>query len=252
MTRLDARPALAVVLICLACSSPDLERAPESGRPNIVCILADDLGYGDLGCYSSESRIPTPNLDELAREGMRFTDAHSPSSVCSPTRYGILTGRYCWRSWLSSSVLWAWDPPLIQPDRPTLPAFLQQRGYATICVGKWHLGWDWPTVGRQPRHGGPRTNVGIEVDFDRPIAGGPTTRGFDAYFGDDVPNFPPYCYIENDRTVGTPSQAKPDSMFGTPGPMLPGWKLDQVMPDITARAALWWWGRDPPTSWCIS
>ena len=224
------------MLVCLACSSPDLERAPESGRPNIVCILADDLGYGDLGCYSSESKIPTPNLDELAREGMRFTDAHCPSSVCSPTRYGILTGRYCWRSWLSSSVLWAWDPPLIQPDRPTVSAFLQQRGYATICVGKWHLGWDWPTVGREPRHGGPRTNVGIVVDFDRPIAGGPTARGFDAYFGDDVPNFPPYCYIENDRTVGTPSQAKPDSMFGTPGPMLPGWKLDQVMPDITARA----------------
>jgi arylsulfatase A len=206
----------------------------DSGRdkPNIVFILADDMGYGDLHCQNPESKVPTPVLDKLAEQGMRFTDAHSPSSVCTPTRYGILTGRYCWRSRLKSSVLWEWDEPLIEDGRLTVAQFLKDKGYTTACIGKWHLGWDWPTTdGRTAKAGG-----GRNVDFSRPIGGGPTAVGFDYYFGDDVPNFPPYCFIENDRTVGVPTESKPDGMFGIPGPMMKGWKLENVMPAITRKA----------------
>jgi len=201
-------------------------------RPNIVWIMADDMGYGDLACFNPESKIPTPNLDGLAREGIRFTDAHSPSAVCSPTRYGILTGRYCWRTRLKKSVLWPWDPPLIEKGRLTLPRMLKDAGYHTACIGKWHLGWEWPTTDGKPA----KAAGGRNVDFSRPIGGGPLAAGFESYFGDDVPNFPPYCFIENDRTAGIPKESKPKSMYGHPGPMVKGWKLEEVMPTITRKA----------------
>lgn len=214
---------------------PSVFAAADSRKeyPNIIFILADDMGYGDLACQNPESKIPTPNLDRLAAEGMRFTDAHSPSAVCSPTRYGILTGRYCWRSRLKSGVLRPWDKPLIEPDRLTVAQLLKDVGYHTACIGKWHLGWEWPT-----RDGKPLNNksAGSSVDFTKAIGGGPTAAGFDYYFGDDVPNYPPYCFIENDRTVGMPSVMKPQSMFGNAGVMLEGWKLDAVMPAITRKA----------------
>jgi hypothetical protein len=185
---------------------------------NIVIVLADDLGYGDPGCYNDQSKIPTPHIDRLAAEGLRFTDAHTPSSVCSPTRYGLLTGRYAWRTKLKRSVLWPWSLPLIEQDRLTLPAMLQQHGYHTACIGKWHLGWDWPidTDGYVSDEfdgvsiaANKRVPLGKRIAFSRPIASGPTSRGFNYYFGDDVPNFPPYCFIENDRSVGIPSVDKP-------------------------------------------
>ncbi len=200
--------------------------------PNIVYILADDMGYGDLACQNPESKIPTPNLDRLASQGCRFTDAHSPSAVCTPTRYGILTGRYCWRTRLKKGVLWAWDPPLIDAERLTVPAMLRKHGYHSACVGKWHLGWDWPTTDGEP----PKKDAVTNVDFTKPAANGPTTRGFDYYFGTAVPNFPPYCFIENDRTVGIPTETKPKSMFGHPGPMLPGWDLTDILPGLTDKA----------------
>ncbi len=206
--------------------------------PNIVLILADDLGFGDVGCQNAESKIPTPNLDRLAGEGMRFVDAHTPSAVCSPTRYGILTGRYCWRSRLKESVLWPWDPPLIEAERLTLPGLLRQHGYRTACIGKWHLGWNWPFV-KEVDKSRDRAVPADAIDWSKPIGEGPITRGFDCYFGDDVPNFPPYVFIENDRTLGVPSAQKPKEMFGSPGPMLPGWKLDAVMPAITRKAVDW-------------
>jgi len=213
---------------------PVLE-ASAAAKPNIVVILADDLGYGDLRCYNAESKIPTPNLERLCAEGMRFTDSHAPDAVCTPTRYGLLTGRYSFRSRLKSGVLRPWDPPLIEEGRLTLPALLREHGYATACIGKWHLGWDWPTKNGQP----PSSTGGIgNVDFTKPIASGPTTRGFDLYFGTDVPNYPPYCFIENDRTVGVPSVAAPlqKGGFNRPGPMLPGWSLTNIMPELTSRA----------------
>lgn len=192
--------------------------------PNIVYILADDFGYGDAACYNPKSKIPTPGIDRLAKEGMRFTDAHSGSSVCSPTRYGILTGRYAWRTKLRAGVLGPYDPPLIAADRLTVPAFLKQHGYHSACIGKWHLGWEWPKKGDQ-------------VVFDQPIKNGPTARGFDRYFGTDVPNYPPYCFIENDRTVGQPTGMKEErDLNGRPGPMLPGWKFDAILPTLAQKA----------------
>jgi len=184
------------------CSMVSLIRAKDEERvlPNIVYILADDMGYGDLACQNPDSKIPTPNLDRLASDGIRFTDAHSPSAVCSPTRYGILTGRYCWRTRLKSSVLWPWDKPLIDANRLTVGRLLKAHGFDTACIGKWHLGWDWPTTDGKEPVGIGKTNVansGSNVDFKKPIANGPTTRGFDYYFGTAVPNFPPYCFIEN-------------------------------------------------------
>jgi arylsulfatase A-like enzyme len=214
-------------------------------RPNIVVILADDLGYGDARVYNDQSKIPTPNIDALAENGLRFTDAHSPSSVCTPTRYGLLTGRYAWRTELKKSVLWAWDRPLIEQDRETIPKMLKRIGYQTACIGKWHLGWRWPSkskgfindtiaIGDYGLKG--RNDLWKKIDFTKPLAGGPLAAGFDYYFGDDVPNFPPYTFIENNKLVAMPDSLKPDTVYGGPGPMAEGWDLTQVMPHITYKS----------------
>ena len=225
---------LVLALALVALLSP-LHAAP----PNIVFILADDLGYGDLGCFNKASKIPTPNLDQLASEGLRFTDAHAPTSVCTPTRYAILTGRYSWRTRLQRNVLGPYETPLIAADRLTVPSLLKQHGYITACVGKWHLGWTWPTKdGKPPRTGEDRLS---NIDFSKPIPDGPTTRGFDHYFGTNVPNYPPYCFTQDDRTVGVPSV--PDTGraggFNIPGPMLPGWELVNILPELTRHAVSW-------------
>ncbi len=216
--------------------------------PNIVVILADDLGYGDVGVYNSESKIPTPHLDRMASEGVRFVDAHTPCGVCSPTRYGLLTGRYPWRSELKQQVLWPWDKPLIERERLTMGGMLKQKGYKTACFGKWHLGWEWTTtdgskVNDTVRIGDPQREIRNEfakkVVFTAPVREGPTGRGFDYYFGVDLPNLPPYAYIENDRLTTQPTTQKPETMFGWPGPMTPGWRLENVLPEITRRAVKW-------------
>ena len=114
-------------------------------KPNLLIIYADDLGYGDLQCYNPErGKIPTPQIDKLAGQGMRFTDGHSSSGVCSPSRYALLTGRYHWRTRLQSGIVPLWGAPLITPDRMTIGTLAKQHGYRTACIGKWHLGWDWP------------------------------------------------------------------------------------------------------------
>ncbi len=204
-------------------------------KPNIIYILADDLGYGDVSCLNSDSKIPTPNLDKLAEQGITFTDAHSSSSLCSPTRYGILTGRYSWRSRRQGGALWSFDKPLIEEDRLTVPQYLKNKGYHTACIGKWHLGMNW-----RDQNGEVLENTGAEkgwnINFSRPLENGPITRGFDYYFGMDAPNYPPYCYIENDRTIGIPTKDKPDSMYGVPGIMLENWDLYKVLPEIEKRA----------------
>jgi arylsulfatase A-like enzyme len=223
----------------LTSSTLAAQDARPPARPNIVYVLADDLGYGDLGCYNAESKIPTLNLDQLAGEGTRFTDAHAPTAVCTPTRYAILTGRYAWRSRLQRGVLAPWDRPLIAADRMTVASLLRQHGYATACIGKWHLGWDWPTTDGEPARSSPDRLS--NVDFRRPIGGGPLAHGFDTYFGVDLPNYPPYCFIDGDRSMGAPSL--PDTGradgFNRPGPMVPGWKLVDILPELTRRAVGW-------------
>lgn len=229
MLRYCQHIVLLIAAFCCASRSPG---ATATDRPNIVVILADDLGYGDPGCYNSQSKIPTPNIDRLAGQGIRCTDAHAAAAVCSPSRYALLTGQYPWRTRPGGSALGVWARPIIAPDRLTLPALLQRVGYATACIGKWHLGWDWPTRdGKPPRTGA--DNLG-NIDFTRAIPGGPIARGFDYYFGTCVPNYPPYCFIENDRTVGLPTE--PSTEFETPGPALPGWKQIEILPELTRRA----------------
>jgi arylsulfatase A len=228
--------AIALIMALLLCSKAFSATAE---KPNIIFILADDLGYGDPGCYNQHSKIPTPNLDKLAAQGMRFTDAHAPTSVCTPTRYAILTGRYAWRSPLKRGVIEPWGKPIIAPDRLTVASLLKQHGYATAAIGKWHLGWTWTTKdGALPSY---KDNRLSNVDFTKPITDGPITRGFDYYFGVDVPNYAPYCFIENDHTVGIPSVPDPGraELFNRPGPMLPGWKLVNILPELTNRAVKW-------------
>jgi arylsulfatase A-like enzyme len=164
-------------------------------RPNIVVILADDFGVGDIQAHYPKNKIATPHLDRLVRQGMSFTDAHSSSAVCTPTRYGLLTGRYNWRTRLQEWVLACYEPPLIAPHRLTLPSFLKKHGYETACIGKWHLGWEW--AGAKPsRMVETRNSLRLEDwDFAKPIQSGPTARGFDYYFGTHVPNFPPTSTI---------------------------------------------------------
>ncbi len=226
-------------LVCLiSCFAVGTDSLFAAEKPNIVYILADDLGYGDLGCYNAQSKIPTPRLDGLASEGMRFTDAHSPSSVCTPTRYALLTGRYAWRTRLQRNVLGPWDKPLIAQDRLTVGKLLQQNGYATACIGKWHLGQNYATTDGKPPVGGAR-NALSNVDFAQPISDGPVTRGFDHYFGTIVPNYPPYCFIDDDRTVGIPSLPMDGANFNIPGPAVAGWKLEDILPGLTTHAVTW-------------
>lgn len=221
-------------------------------RPNVVIILADDLGYGDVQCYNPESgKIRTPHIDRLATQGMRFTDGHTSSGVCSPTRYALLTGRYHWRTRLQSGIVEHLGSPLIAPDRLTIASLAKQHGYRTACIGKWHLGWDWNIPAEQKEMFAPGRAVSPPVTdayravwkefFSRPIAGGPTTRGFDEYFGTDVPNQSPYCFIANDRTVGIPSVFLPLALLkphlaGLAGPALENWKLEGILPALGDRA----------------
>ena len=224
--------------------------------PNIVVLYADDLGYGDVQCYNPErGKIPTPHIDRLAAEGMRFTDGHSSSGVCTPSRYTILTGRYHWRSRLQRGIVGLWGGPLITPDRLTIGGLAKQKGYNTACVGKWHLGWNWPipaakkklfrTTGYRGKKDLKATDehrVAWREVFSKPIPGGPTAVGFDEYFGTDVPNWPPYCFIENDRTVGIPSEYGDAKLFvrnqaSQQGPALKGWTLEPILPALGDRAA---------------
>ncbi|MEX1223970.1 MAG: sulfatase-like hydrolase/transferase, partial [Pirellulales bacterium] len=126
-------------------------------KPNIVIIYADDLGYGDVQCYNPDrGKIPTPRIDKLASQGQRFTDAHSSSAVCTPSRYTLLTGRYHWRSRLQRSIVGVWQRPLIAEDRATIATLAGEQGYHTACIGKWHLGWNWPIKQQQRRYFGGR------------------------------------------------------------------------------------------------
>ncbi|MFK4641322.1 sulfatase family protein [Paenarthrobacter histidinolovorans] len=215
-------------------------------RPNVVVILADDLGWGDLSCQGA-TQIHTPNIDELARRGMRFTDAHASSAVCTPSRYSLLTGDYPWRSPLKSGVLGGADPAIIAHDAPTLARDLRDRGYSTGAFGKWHLGlgWTWLdgstpdafTEGFVPDMQG----SGRGIDYSAPFTGGPTALGFDRFFGiAGSLDMPPYCFLDQDHAVGAPLVEKKDLVSSQrPGLAAQGWRDDAVDTTVTEQAVAW-------------
>ena len=252
--------ALAYIAAALAATGCAQGPRPVSihggGKPNIVFIMADDMGYGDVGCYNAESKIPTANMDLLAAQGVRFTNAHSPAAVCTPTCYGVLTGRYCWRTRLKSGVVGGYAPPLIEPGRPTVASLLRGAGYTTACVGKWHLGLGWTRANgfvatwrnaEEHLSGSWQdgdAEKGMNVDFSKPIHGGPNELGFDyAYYTAACSTIDgPFCFIENDRTVGIPDRpifidkAKNPDLRPRPGWIAPGFDIETVDPNFVDKA----------------
>ncbi len=214
--------ALAALATATAAETVVTPPAPER-KPNIVFILCDDLGYGDVHCLNPQrGKISTPQVDQLGSQGMTFTEAHSSSAVCTPSRYSILTGRYNWRSRLQSGVLEGFSPPLIAPGRLTVAELLKQHGYATACIGKWHLG-----TGLSQKH------------LAAPIGDGPTTRGFDYFFGLSASaDIPPYAFIENDRFPEAPTAVK-ELYKGRRGPAAPGFAVVDVLPTLVQKSKAW-------------
>ncbi|MDO6517312.1 sulfatase family protein [Zobellia uliginosa] len=217
-------------------------------QPNIVIIYADDMGYGDLQCQNKGSKIPTPNLNELASEGMRFTDAHSSSGICSPSRYALLTGTYHWRR--QHDIVNSFGPPFFNETDVTLPDILKTNGYKTAAIGKWHLGWNWkfknePTGEVFQWNKMRKFYKPEDIDWSEPLTGGPLDQGFDYYFGDGTINFPPYAWIENDKFVELPREVMDVHNVGfdvnegewefRPGPKVRGWNPYEVLPTLTQK-----------------
>ena len=236
--------AMRVALFAVACLVLAADASAQPRTPNIVVVLADDLGYGDVGAFNSRGRIPTPHLDRLAREGMRFTDAHTPSAVCTPTRYGLLTGRYPWRTRLARGVLWGNGDALIEPGRATLASLLHRRGYHTAGVGKWHLGLRWAAKpGSTPDRTTNTENASVDwIDYTRPIADAPTDHGFDEYFGLPASlDMRDYIYIEGNRVVEPPTGSIAGAPVTVPAYHRPGraggtFRPENVLADFTSRA----------------
>ena len=206
-------------------------------RPNILFILADDLGYGDVGCYNPESKVPTPHLDRLAKEGIRFTDAHSPSTVCTPTRYSILAGRMAFRLNYRGVFTGVGGPCLINPGRLTVASLLKQQGYATAMFGKWHVGLTAFDKEGKPIHQNGLPAV-RRIDYSRALKGGPLDHGFDHFFG--TASCPTtdwlYAFIDGNKIPVPPTQIvdrtplpkHPYSRDNRPGMIAPGFDLEEV------------------------
>lgn len=195
-------------------------------RPNVILVMADDLGIGDISPTNPDCKIRTPNLQKLADEGLTFHDAHSSSAVCTPTRYGLLTGRYNWRSRLAKGVLSGTSEHLIPADRPTLGHLMRASGYHTAMVGKWHLGWDWHKSGGK-------------IDFTKPVKNGPDINGFDRYYGHcGSLDMPPYVWVDTGRITAVPNReegvSKSEDRYGwyRKGPISPDFQIDLVLPHL--------------------
>lgn len=235
---------IAVLLLILTSSCGTLSQKEgtkeKSPYPNIIYILADDLGYGDVQSFNPEGKIPTPNIDDMASNGVRFTDAHTSSAVCTPTRYGILTGRYNWRTTLKSFVLSGYSESLIKPERKTVADILQQQGYSTAFVGKWHLGWDWDISSDKEEMNINSLDALPEVNFNTPVKNGPLTHGFDYSFGFcGSLDMPPYVYIENDVATMNPTRTTvcvDNKGFWREGPTSEDFNHASILQDLTDKA----------------
>ncbi len=231
---------------------------PLSARelPNIIYILADDLGYGDVSVNNPRSKIQTPHIDRLASEGIRFTDAHTPDSVCTPTRYAIMTGQYCWRTPLKQGVTWSYGRVFLEEGKLTVASLLKQHGYNTAVIGKWHLGLDWglktslekalADPDNWDNRNGLVMNMNADlIDFTKPIGRGPKDFGFDySYVLPASLDIPPYCYVENHRVVEVPSNTTQGNdldqgyamAFWREGKIAPGFDFYDVLPNFARRA----------------
>ncbi|ANW95294.1 arylsulfatase [Wenyingzhuangia fucanilytica] len=218
-------------LFYTACYAQNIsEKAVE--KPNIIYILADDLGIGDVQVFNKNGKIKTPNLDQLALEGMRFTDAHTSSSVCTPTRYGIMTGRYNWRTTLKKGVLNGTSKALIPKNRTTVASLLKKQGYDTAFIGKWHLGWDWAEK--------PNVKGKDSYDFSKPVSHTPNDLGFDYAYGIcGSLDMAPYIYVENSKpTAKSETIANGNKGYGfwRKGPVADDFEHEQVLPNFINRS----------------
>ncbi|MBN9297726.1 MAG: arylsulfatase [Filimonas sp.] len=223
--------AILLVTFCVFSFAQPKTGKTNSAKPNIVFILADDMGIGDVHCFNPNGKIATPFMDKIAADGMMFTNAHSSSAVCSPSRYSVITGRYAWRSRLQSGVLNGYSKPLIPESRFTVADMLKEQGYYTACIGKWHLGMDWKLKESETVK---EAKTGWEIDYSKPVSEGPRTAGFDYFYGISASlDMPPFAYIENDKTTQVPSTTK---KYVRSGPAATDFEAENVVPDITQKA----------------
>ena len=217
-----------------------LDKAPE--KPNIIILYADDMGVADISYGDPKAKIQTPNIDLLAKGGMTFSDGHSSSGICTPSRYALLTGKHHWRKF--HGIVNAYKPTVFDKDEFTIARMLKKQGYTTACFGKWHLGWDWNAI-RKPEIQKKDYVKADSYDWSKPFPDGPIDQGFDYYFGDGTINFPPYCWIENDRFLTIPVKPviKSNPLAGggsfRPGPMADDWNPYKILPTITEKTAEW-------------
>ena len=227
-----------LILIFSSCSS---QEPKEEKLPNVIVILADDLGYGDIGAFNPEGKIPTPHIDQLAAEGMKFTDAHTPSAVCTPTRYGFLTGRYNWRSRLKSGVLTGKSPALIEDERTTIADVMKNAGYHTAFLGKWHLGWNWGIKeGEESQGEGWEPQDFDAIDFSKTVMHTPNDLGFDYAYGHSGSlDMAPYVYVENGMATAIPDTVTVNTgtySWWREGPTSPDFDHEKVTPNFFERS----------------